>query len=109
MLPRLSGPLWAAVRLTLMPVVQLNATSAFRAVVAAEPADADEALDKTLYLMAILLADSEKVDGELMRRATRSFAPFRATVSSALMNQDDRGSSTQNSSTSEQLRSSSLD
>ena len=85
-----SGPLWSAVRLTLRSLMRWHATSRLRAVVATKPADANEALDKTLFLMAILLSDSEQVDRQLIRRASRSLAPFRAEVLSALMNQDPR-------------------
>jgi hypothetical protein len=82
---QLSGPFWSALRMILAPLVFRHSESTFRAVASADPADANEALDKALYLIAIVLSESESLDREQMQRVGASLAPFRAATLAALM------------------------
>ncbi len=57
-------------------------------VIAAEPSDFDEARAKTLYLMAILLSGTERLEKVQQEQIFTSSAPFRAELRASLMTSD---------------------
>jgi hypothetical protein len=81
---QLWGSLWSALRNILAPLAPRR-ESTFRAVISAEPADAEEALHKTLYLMAILVSERESLDAEQVKQVAASLAPFRRETLASLM------------------------
>lgn len=47
-----------------------------RAVISAEPADAQEPSHKAFYLIAVVLCEHESLDGEQVQQVAASLAPF---------------------------------
>ena len=92
-----SDRFWSPLRMILTPFVSSHPESTLRAVISAAPADADEALDKVLYLMAVVLSESECLDPVQVQRAAASLAPFRPATLAALIavEHDDAGAQLQ--------------
>jgi hypothetical protein len=54
-------------------------------VISADPADAEEALHKALYVMAVVLSERESLDREQVQEVAASLAPFRRETLASLM------------------------
>jgi hypothetical protein len=54
-------------------------------VISADPADAEEALHKALYVMAVVLSERESLDRQQVQRVASSLAPFRGETLASLM------------------------
>lgn len=81
---QLWGSLWSALRNILAPLAPRR-ESTFRAVISADPADAEEALHKALYVMAVVLSERESLDREQVQQVAASLAPFRRETLASLM------------------------
>jgi hypothetical protein len=82
---QLSQTIWWPVRIVLRSVSQQRARSALRLLVSINPATAEEAREKALYLMAILIAGGDKLDQLQVQTARVSLARHRDAVSSMLV------------------------
>jgi hypothetical protein len=81
---QLWGSLWSALRNILAPLAPRR-ESTFRAVISANPSNAEEALHKALYLIAIVLSERESLDRQQVQRVAASLAPFREETLASLM------------------------